>query len=49
MKKKVTGFVLALSIALGGAQSAGAAEATTGTTEKVGANVEETTITTEGA
>ena len=48
MKKKVTGFVLALSIALGGAHSAGAAESTMEATEEIGANVEETTITTEG-
>lgn len=48
MKKKVTGIVLALSIALGGAHSAGAAESTMEATEEIGANVEETTITTEG-
>lgn len=48
MKKKVTGIVLALSIALGGAHTAGAAESTMEATEEIGANVEETTITTEG-
>lgn len=48
MKKKITGVVLALSIVIGGTHSAGAVESAMGNTGKIGANVEETTITTEG-
>ena len=48
MKKKITGIVLALSIVIGGTHSAGAVESAMGNTGKIGANVEETTITTEG-
>lgn len=48
MKKKITGIVLALRIAIGGAHSAGAVESPTANTDELGAHVEETTITTEG-